>query len=125
MCMSRQTITIKRIYEEPGPDDGMRVLVDRLWPRGIKKENASIDLWLKEIAPSDELRKWFQHEPEKFPEFRRRYEAELHMPERQEALKRLHQLASQGPLTLIFAARDREHNNACVLRDVLVSAYHQ
>lgn len=122
--MSRQTITIKRIYEEPEPDDGMRVLVDRLWPRGIKKENASIDLWLKEIAPSDELRKWFQHEPEKFLVFRRRYETELHMPEKQEALEKLHQLTRQGPLTLIFAARDREHNNAVVLQDMLVNAHH-
>jgi uncharacterized protein YeaO (DUF488 family) len=79
--MSRQNIAIKRIYEEPEPDDGVRVLVDRLWPRGIKKENASIDFWLKEVAPSDQLRKWFQHEPEKFPEFRQHYEAELHTRE--------------------------------------------
>src|SRR4051812_19598155 len=125
MCMSRQNIAIKRIYEEPEPDDGVRVLVDRLWPRGIKKENASIDFWLKEVAPSDQLRKWFQHEPEKFPEFRQHYEAELHTPERQAALEKLHQLASQGPLTLVFAARDSEHNNAAVLRDVLISAHCQ
>ncbi len=119
--MSKQNITIKRIYDEPEPGDGTRVLVDRLWPRGIKKEKAALDLWLKEVAPSDELRKWFQHEPEKFAEFRRRYEAELHTPEKQEALAKLHRLASEGPLTLLFAARDSEHNNACVLRDVLLS----
>jgi uncharacterized protein YeaO (DUF488 family) len=120
--MSRQTITIKRIYEEPGPNDGMRVLVDRLWPRGIKKENAAIDLWLKEVAPSNELRKWFQHDPAKFAEFRQRYETELHSPEQQAALTKLHQLVEQGPLTLLFAAKDSEHSNAWVLRDILTDA---
>ena len=119
--MSRQTIIVKRIYDEPGSDDGTRVLVDRLWPRGIKKENAAIDLWLKEIAPSNELRKWFQHDPAKFAEFRQRYETELHAPEQQAALAKLRQLAGQGPLTLLFAAKDSEHNNACVLRDILVN----
>jgi uncharacterized protein YeaO (DUF488 family) len=120
--MSRQTIIVKRIYDEPGPNDGTRVLVDRLWPRGIKKENAAIDLWLKEIAPSNELRKWFQHDPAKFAEFRQRYETELHAPEHQAALTKLHQLAKQGPLTLLFAAKDNEHNNARVLRDILTDA---
>ena len=123
--MSRQTIAVKRIYDEPGPDDGMRVLVDRLWPRGIKKENAAIDLWLKEVAPSNELRKWFQHDPAKFVEFRQRYETELRSPEQQAALAKLHQLAGQGSLTLLFAAKDSEHNNACVLRDVLERADQQ
>ncbi len=120
--MSRPTITVKRIYDEPGPDDGMRVLIDRLWPRGIKKEDAALDLWLKEVAPSNELRKWFQHDPAKFPEFRQRYETELHAPEQQAALAKLRQLAGQGPLTLLFAAKDSEHSNAHVLRDILTSA---
>lgn len=123
--MSKSNILIKRVYEEAEPDDGMRVLVDRLWPRGIKKEKAAIDLWLKEVAPSNELRQWFQHEPEKFPEFRQRYEAELHTAEKQDELAKLHQYAEQGPLTLIYAARDSEHNNAVVLRDVLVSVRHR
>jgi uncharacterized protein YeaO (DUF488 family) len=120
--MSKQTIAIKRIYDKPEPDDGTRVLIDRLWPRGIKKENAAVDLWLKEVAPSNELRRWFQHDPAKFAEFRQRYETELHLPEQQAALAKLHQLAGQGSLTLLFAAKDSEHNNACVLRDILVSA---
>ena len=114
------TVAIKRVYDQPEPGDGTRVLVDRLWPRGLSKERAKVDAWLKEVAPSNDLRKWFGHDPEKFAEFRRRYEAELESEPGQEALARLHDLARQGPVTLVFAAHDSEHNDAVVLRDVLV-----
>ena len=114
------TIALKRVYDEPAPDDGTRVLVERLWPRGISKERAHIDLWLKEVAPSHELRTWFGHDPEKFVEFRRRYETELASGPGQEALTRLRELAKHGPVTLVFAARDTEHTNAVVLRYLLL-----
>ncbi len=113
-------IALKRVYDEPEPSDGTRVLVDRLWPRGFSKERARVDLWLKEIAPSNELRTWFGHAPEKFAEFRRRYEAELASETGQAALTKLHGLAKQGHVTLVFAARDTEHANAVVLRDLLL-----
>lgn len=110
-------IGLKRVYEPPAAADGMRVLVDRLWPRGLRKEAASIDLWLKEVAPSAELRKWYGHEPERWPEFRKRYEAEL--DERQAEVDALLRLAREGPLTLLYAARDGERSNAEVLRERL------
>ena len=119
MAKRSLTIALKRVYDEPSSSDGTRVLVDRLWPRGLSKERAHVDLWLKEVAPSSELRKWFNHDPEKFAEFRRRYEAELKSEAAQEGLAKLHDLAKQAPLTLVFAARDTEHSNAVVLRDVL------
>jgi uncharacterized protein YeaO (DUF488 family) len=118
MAKSTQ-VAIKRVYDEPGESDGMRVLVDRLWPRGLSKERAHIDLWLKEIAPSNELRAWFGHDPAKFDEFRHRYEAELASDTGQAALTRLRQLARQQPVTLVFAARDAAHSNATVLRELL------
>ncbi|MEW5757347.1 MAG: DUF488 domain-containing protein [Pseudomonadota bacterium] len=110
-------ISVKRVYETPGGADGTRVLVDRLWPRGLSKERAAIDHWFKDIAPSDELRKWFGHDPARWAEFRRRYYAEL--DEKQDALMPLRQLIGQGPVTLLFAARDDQHNNAVVLREYL------
>jgi uncharacterized protein YeaO (DUF488 family) len=113
------TVAIKRVYDQPEPGDGTRILVDRLWPRGLSKERAKVDAWLKEVAPSNDLRKWFGHDPEKFAEFRRRYEAELASESGQEALARLRDLSRQGPVTLVFAAHDSEHNDAVVLRDVL------
>ena len=113
-------ITLKRVYDEPEPGDGTRVLVDRLWPRGLSKERAHVDLWLKEIAPSSQLRTWFGHDPEKFAEFRRRYEAELASENGQVALTKLRDLAKQKPVTLVFAAHDTEHANAVVLRDLLL-----
>jgi uncharacterized protein YeaO (DUF488 family) len=113
-------LAIKRVYDEPEPGDGTRVLVDRLWPRGLSKERAHVDLWLKEIAPSSELRTWFGHEPEKFAEFRRRYEAELTSETGQAALAKLRDLAKQRQVTLVFAAQDAEHANAVVLRDLLL-----
>lgn len=110
-------IRIKRVYDPPAADDGWRVLVDRLWPRGVVKDAAQIDEWLKVIAPSDELRKWFSHDPAKWEEFRCRYREEL---QREKALlERLSRKARQGTVTLLFAARDEEHNNAVVLRELL------
>ena len=113
-------IALKRVYDEPEPGDGTRVLVDRLWPRGLSKERAHIDLWLKEIAPSNELRKWFGHDPEKFAEFRHRYIAELASETGQEAVAKLRDMARRELVTLLFAAHDTEHNNAVVLRDLLL-----
>ncbi len=115
-------IALKRVYDEPKPGDGTRVLVERLWPRGLSKERAHVDIWLKEIAPSHELRTWYGHDPEKFGEFRRRYEIELASPTGQAALARLRDLARQGLVTLVFAAHDTEHTNAVVLRDLLLHA---
>jgi uncharacterized protein YeaO (DUF488 family) len=122
--LSKQHLTVhlKRAYDEAAPDDGARVLVDRLWPRGVSKERAHIDLWLKEVAPSNELRAWFGHDPAKFAEFRRRYEAELASGEAHEALNRLRELVRKGPVTLVFAARDEEHSNAHVLADLLAQS---
>ena len=113
------TVALKRVYDEPAANDGTRVLVERLWPRGLSKERAHIDLWLKEVAPSHELRTWFGHDPEKFVEFRRRYEAELASGAGQLALSTLQDLSRQKPITLVFAAHDVQHNNAVVLRDLL------
>ncbi len=120
--MTRQQVRIalKRVYDEPESGDGTRVLVERLWPRGLSKERAHVDVWLKEIAPSRELRTWFGHDPEKFVEFRRRYEAELAAETGQVALATLRELAQQGPMTLVFAVLDTEHTNAVVLRDLLL-----
>jgi uncharacterized protein YeaO (DUF488 family) len=110
-------IRLKRAYEQPSPDDGFRVLVDRLWPRGLPKERAAIDHWSKEVAPSNELRRWFGHDPAKWEEFRRRYRAEL--AARAELVDELRAMARQGRLTLVYAARDEYHNDAVVLREVL------
>jgi|SRR6478609_2294139 len=108
-------LTIKRIYEPAADEDGMRVLVDRLWPRGVSKEDAALDLWLKEVAPTPELRTWFGHEPERFEEFSARYRAEL---ESNPALDRLLEAAGDArSVTLLYAARDPECNHAAVLRD--------
>jgi uncharacterized protein YeaO (DUF488 family) len=113
-------IALKRVYDEPAADDGKRVLVDRLWPRGLSKERARVDVWLKEVAPSSELRKWFGHEPEKFAEFRRRFEAELDTGNAQTKFAELRDMARREHITLLFAAHDAEHNNAVVLRDLLL-----
>jgi uncharacterized protein YeaO (DUF488 family) len=112
-------VATKRVYEEPTPDDGERVLIDRLWPRGLTKENAHVDLWLKDIAPSRDLRTWFGHEPAKFDEFRRRYEAELAQEPARSALATLRQHCARGPVTLVYAAHDSAHSNAAVLRELL------
>lgn len=110
-------IRIKRVYAEPAADDGLRLLVDRLWPRGLSKEKARLDDWLKELAPSDELRKWFGHDPARWEEFRERYRQEL--AGRPEALARLRALAARETVTLLFAAHDEAHNNAVVLKELL------
>ncbi|MCK9508443.1 MAG: DUF488 domain-containing protein [Pigmentiphaga sp.] len=109
-------LLIKRAYEPPEDQDGKRVLVDRLWPRGLSKAHGKIDVWLKDIAPSTALRQWFQHEEAKWPEFQRRYLAELQENPCLDALKAL---AGEGRVTLIYAAHDERHNNAVVLRDLL------
>jgi uncharacterized protein YeaO (DUF488 family) len=107
-------VRIKRAYDPPAPDDGVRVLVDRLWPRGLKRQEAKIDLWLKDIAPSADLRRWFGHDPAKWPGFQERYQAEL---AGNSALDELRALVRQRKrVTLLFAARDVEHNNAVVLQ---------
>lgn len=113
-----KTINIKRVYDEKSDDDGYRIFVDRLWPRGVSKENAHFDEWMKELAPSTELRKWFDHKPEKFEEFSKRYKEEL--KEHHEALHKLKDLAKTKKTTLLFAAKATDINNAVVIRDVLM-----
>lgn len=110
-------IWLKRAYEKAGPRDGCRILVDRIWPRGVRRDEAKIDLWLKEIAPTDELRRWFNHDSEKWAEFKRRYSAELN--ERPEAVEELRRHAEKGRVTLVFGARDEERNNAAALKEYL------
>ena len=114
------SIALKRAYDQSAASDGTRVLVERLWPRGLSKERAHIDLWLKDVAPSTELRQWFHHDPQKFPEFHHRYEAELKSEGAQKALAKLCEIAQQGQLTLVFAAHDAEYSNARVLYDLLL-----
>ena len=111
-------IKIKRVYLQPDEEDGTRILVDRLWPRGLTKAKASVDLWLKEVAPSTELRKWFGHDPEKWKEFQTRYRAELRQNTEQVSL--LKQEAARGVVTLLFGAKDEEHNEAVVLQKLLM-----
>jgi uncharacterized protein YeaO (DUF488 family) len=111
-----RVLTIKRIYEPVGADDGARILVDRLWPRGIAKAKARIDLWLRDIAPSDALRKRFHGKPEEWSEFRAAYFAELKGEAAEAAAQELFERLAQGPVTLLYAARDEEHNNAVALK---------
>jgi uncharacterized protein YeaO (DUF488 family) len=111
------TIRVKRAYDPPGRNDGLRVLVDRLWPRGVGKEEGRIDDWCREIAPSDELRKWFGHDPDRWNGFRQRYFAELEKKE--ELVAELAEKARHGSVTLVFGAKDEEHNNAVALREYL------
>jgi len=108
-------IQIKRVYEKPDPKDGFRILVDRLWPRGLTKEKAAVNLWLKDIAPSTELRKWFGHDPEKWKEFQKKYLKEL--KENKEAVDTLKEHLKKGTVTLLYAAKDEAHNEAEVLKD--------
>lgn len=117
--MARHTIRIRRVYGEPVKDGGARFLVDRLWPRGIKKEDLHLDGWLKDVAPTDELRHWFGHDPAHWVAFRRRYESELDA--NPSAWRPILAAAQKGPVTLLFGARDEEHNQAVVLRDYLTS----
>ena len=112
-------VRVRRVYEEPAPEDGMRVLVDRIWPRGLRKDAARLDEWARDVAPSTELRTWYGHDPAKFGEFRRRYQAELAQPGPAAALARLRDRASAGPVTLLTATRDVAHSQATVLAGAL------
>jgi uncharacterized protein YeaO (DUF488 family) len=117
--ISKANVKLKRAYESPASEDGTRILIDRLWPRGVKKAEAAIDHWLKTISPSTELRKWFHHDPDRWPEFRRRYALEIRdFPDQ---VDRLRHLARQGPITLVYSAHDEIHNDAVVLRDILLA----
>lgn len=117
--ISEKDVKLKRAYESPTDVDGKRVLVDQLWPRGVRKTDAAIDYWMKELAPSTELRKWFAHDPSRWEEFRRRYAAEIEA--HREEFDRLSDLALKGPITLVYAARDETHNDAVVLRELLLA----
>ncbi|HEY7550418.1 MAG TPA: DUF488 domain-containing protein [Hyphomicrobiaceae bacterium] len=111
-------LRLKRAYEPPGRDDGLRILVDRLWPRGVSKAQAALDDWMRDIAPSTELRQWFGHDPARWAEFQRRYRAELR--QHPQELDRIRALASTQTATLVYGAHDEEHNDAVVLRAVLL-----
>jgi len=117
-AVAQKNVRLKRAYERAVPDDGVRILVDRLWPRGVRKADAAIDHWIKEVAPSATLRRWFGHEPARWNEFRRRYRREL--KEHHKELNELRGLARHGAITLVYAARDQAHNEAVVLRDLLL-----
>ena len=110
-------IKLKRVYESPSPEDGLRVLVDRLWPRGLTKERAAVDLWAKEVAPSTELRKWFDHDPAKWKQFQMRYRKELQ--DKTESVNDLKRKSKGHTVTLVYGARDEAHNEALVLKNIL------
>jgi uncharacterized protein YeaO (DUF488 family) len=112
-------IRVRRVYDDPVPEDGTRVLVDRIWPRGLRKDAAHLDDWAKDVAPSSELRTWYRHDPAKFGEFRDRYTAELAQPGPQAALGRLRALAAEGPVTLLTATKDIDISQAAVLAQLL------
>lgn len=117
-----EPITYRRVYEEAAPEDGARVLVDRVWPRGMRKDDAHLDTWLRDVAPSTELRRWYGHEPARFTEFRRRYRAELRDPAHESALRQLRDLAGRGRLTLLTATKDVDRSQAAVLAEWLCGA---
>lgn len=116
------TVRCRRVYDGRGSGDGSRVLVDRIWPRGLRKDDAELDWWAKDVAPSTELRRWYGHDPDRFGEFRRRYTEELRAGDARSALARLRQLAEDGPVTLLTASRDLQHSQARVLADLLTGA---
>jgi uncharacterized protein YeaO (DUF488 family) len=115
----RPDIRVRRIYDDPAPEDGTRVLVDRIWPRGMRKDIARLDEWVRDVAPSSELRTWYGHDPARFAEFSRRYTAELAQPAPRAALGRLHELSAAGTITLLTATRDVSHSQAAVLAQLL------
>jgi uncharacterized protein YeaO (DUF488 family) len=117
MTASPSNVRLQRAYDDPTPDDGHRVLVDRLWPRGRTKEQLRLDAWARDLGPSTQLRKWFGHDPARWPEFQARYHAELAEPDQALALDALAERARRGPVTLVFGARDAEHNQAVVIAD--------
>ena len=112
-----KSINIKRVFDDKSEDDGYRVFIDRLWPRGVKKEDAHFDEWLKDLAPSTELRKWFDHDPDRFDEFRKRYKKELQ--EHKDDLDKLRKRAKTEKITLLYAAKDEDMNNAVVVKEIL------
>lgn len=116
-------IALKRIYEEPSEEDGRRYLVERLWPRGVSKEDARLDGWLRDLAPSHDLRRWYHHDPDRWEEFRDRYWEELKVPGEQEVLERLAEEARNGPVTFVFATKDLEHSSARALKELLEREY--
>jgi uncharacterized protein YeaO (DUF488 family) len=116
--IAADNVRLKRAYEPPGPQDGTRILVDRLWPRGLSKEAAALGQWMRDVAPSTELRKWFGHDPARWEEFRSRYRDELH--QNRELINELRDLARKGRITLVYAARDEIHNDAIELRDLIL-----
>src|SRR5215469_9013654 len=118
-AMAGRSVQIRRVYEEPRPEDGARVLVDRLWPRGLAKAKAALDEWCRDVAPSDELRKWYGHDPGLFAEFSRRYRKELKEPEHAEAVRHLRDLANHEPLTLLTATKEPDISEAAVLAGVI------
>ena len=115
----KPNVRVRRVHDEPEPDDGTRVLVDRVWPRGLTKDKACLDQWCKQVAPSTQLRKWYSHDPERFEEFRRRYREELKDAEHAPALEHLRKLARSGTLTLLTATRHAEISQAAVLADLI------
>lgn len=119
---TKANVRVRRVYDDPEADDGRRVLVDRLWPRGVSKDRAKLDLWCKDIAPSADLRTWYGHDPERYDEFARRYRAELSAPERRDALAQLRGFAADGPLTLLTGSKAVDISDAAVLRQLLTEA---
>ena len=119
--MSASVVQVRRVYDPPRADDGQRVLVDRLWPRGLSKERARLDEWCKDVAPSTDLRQWYGHDPGRYEEFARRYRAELGMPARAAALSRLRERAAHGPVSLLTAAKRSDISEAAVLAGLLTS----
>lgn len=115
-------LRLRRVHEAAAPEDGQRVLVDRLWPRGLSKARAGVNLWLRDLAPSTELRRWFGHDPERWAEFKRRYWAELRAEPAAGAVENLRALVAKGRVTLVYAARDEQHNNAQALLEFLESS---
>ncbi len=118
-------VRVRRASDPPLPEDGRRVLVDRLWPRGIKKEKLFVNAWLKELAPSDELRRWFSHDPARWQEFQQRYRQELRGPRQQQLIDELADQASRRNVTLIYSSREERYNNAIALRDIIEGRTHR
>ena len=116
---AHRMLRLKRVYDPPTPEDGERILVERLWPRGLSREAARLSAWFREVAPSPELRRWFGHRPERWEGFRLRYRQELEAPSRRRLVEELARHARRGTVTLVFAARDEEHNGAVVLKEVV------
>lgn len=122
MATDQAKVRLGRVYDDPAPADGVRVLVDRVWPRGLSKDRARVDEWCKQVAPSTELRKWYAHDPERFAEFARRYRSELRDPKRSEALAHLRELATDRTVTLLTATKDVDISQAAVLAELMTKS---